>query len=515
MSLAQHTPIIIASGQSLQALAATDDAGSLKSPMDLAADACRAALQDAALDSALGVDTIAVVRLFADSSPLLQSPFGGSNNPPESVASRIGARPRSRIYSEVGGSVPQQLLVEMCFDLARGDREMVLLCGAEAIGNQKLALRAGLQPDWRESFSESLQYEDRGYGKAFMHEREMANALFLPLHYYSLIENARAHRAGQDKQAQREAMARLFAHFSQIAAGNPFAQFPTAYSCQELADISADNYLLSDPYTRHLVAKDGVNQGAALLLTTVARARELGIPQDHWIHLHGYAQGYDHFTSLRPELGKSAAMEGVFQRCLQMAERGIDDIELVDIYSCFPCAVASACEALSLPQDGSRCLTLTGGLPFFGGPGNNYSMHALAEMAQQLRDKAESYAFISANGGILSKHAAGVYSRQPGRIDWLRADNPLLEAASLPGREFAEQPDKGRIVSYTLVYQREKATQCIIVADTDDASRLLATSIDPAVLAAVAANSPIGRPIRVVQHGQQDNPHSNIFTFCD
>ena len=153
----EDTPIIVGAGQCVEREYTE------ASPMDLAGRAASAAIS-ASGGRGVGeaIDTICVVKIFADSAPLWESKLGRSNNPPQSVAKRIGANPAHRIYSETGGNEPQALLMEFFADLAAGERECVLLCGAEAIKNQRNAERNGIALDWNEEFDEEL--EDRGFG---------------------------------------------------------------------------------------------------------------------------------------------------------------------------------------------------------------------------------------------------------------------------------------------------------------------------------------------------------------
>ena len=106
--LDNNTPILVAAGQHVEREA------SLRSPMDIAAVAAKNALKDAGLSDGSQIDTVAVVRLFSDSAPNWHSAFGRTNNPPQSIANRIGAKPAHRIYSEVSGTQPLSLLLEMC-----------------------------------------------------------------------------------------------------------------------------------------------------------------------------------------------------------------------------------------------------------------------------------------------------------------------------------------------------------------------------------------------------------------
>ena len=193
--LADNTPILIGIGQHLLQKYPSE-IENFQSPADLATVAAINALADAGISSAVTeIDTIACVRLFCDSTPLWPSPFGASNNLPESISRRIGASPKHRVYSEVGGTQPIQLMAEMFQALAKNEKQLVLLSGVEAIGTQKFAHKLGINLDWREDYAD-VELEDRGYGKSFVADVETHNGLTLPIYYYSLIENMRATNAG-------------------------------------------------------------------------------------------------------------------------------------------------------------------------------------------------------------------------------------------------------------------------------------------------------------------------------
>ena len=63
----------------------------------------------------------------------------------------------------------------------------------------------------------------------------------------------------------------------------------------------------------------------------------------------------------------------------------VDDVDAFDFYSCFPVAVEVACDMLGLDESDPRGFTVTGGLPYAGGPGNAYTIHSLAAMVERLR----------------------------------------------------------------------------------------------------------------------------------
>jgi acetyl-CoA C-acetyltransferase len=505
-SLPDSTPIIIGAGQHTERLHPQSEPP-FRSPVQLAALACQTALDDAGI-SATEVDSIAVIRQFADSAKVWSSPFGGSDNPPESVARRIGATPAHRIYTNAGGTEPLQVMTELLRDIARGEKKFALLTGAEAIASQRFALRRGLEDDWKEQAD--APFENREYRQRFVSKEEITGGLTLPVRSYAIIENYQAHQMAHNVQRHVRYMAKLMAPFSEVAATNTYAQSQTAYTALELADSGPGNYPISLPYSKLLVAQDAVNQSAALLLTNVGNAREAGVNPEQWVYLESYAEGVDRFLTQRVDPGRSIAMDRVLRTTLDKAGARGTDMDLIDIYSCFPCAVHAACGVLDLPTDGTQPLTVTGGLPFFGGPGNNYTTHALAEMAMRLRG-TPSRALVTANGGILSKHAAAILTTDSARatlIDWCGEESFSVNCEDIPFRAYATRPQHGDIISYTVVSRRDKADIGVVLAETRTAERFLASSTEPEITGWMQNNSPIGREIEV--HLQDDR---QVFGF--
>ena len=117
-AVSDRTPVIVGAGQYVERAAGAT------SPMEIASTAARIAIAESAgRGVAATIDTIAVVKIFSDSTKLWANAFGRSNNPPQSIAARIGATPSHRVYTEVGGNEPQTLLIEFFADLAPGREE--------------------------------------------------------------------------------------------------------------------------------------------------------------------------------------------------------------------------------------------------------------------------------------------------------------------------------------------------------------------------------------------------------
>jgi acetyl-CoA C-acetyltransferase len=474
-----RTPVVVGVGQSSERLG---DAGyRRRSPVELAADAAREALADTSADQSAvtdAIDTVAGIRQFENSGPWAQARLGRSDNYPRSVAGRLGARPARAILEVGGGQAPQHLVNEFAAVIAAGGSDAVLLFGSEAISTIEHYAEADDRPDFTEHADGSL--EDRGYGLHGMLSRHLAeHGLTGAPSQYALIENARRARTAQTREQYATAMGELFAPFTRVAAANPHAAAPVERSAAELVRPTSANRLIADPYTRYIVAREKVNQGAAVLIMSAGTARRLGVPADRWVFLHGHADLRERTLMDRADLSASPAAVMAAKHALTVAGLRADDLATIDLYSCFPVPVFNICDGLGLAPADARGLTVTGGLPFFGGAGNNYSMHAIAETVQRARRDPGSYGFVGANGGIMSKYSAGVYSTAP--VAWVpdRSGELQAEVDSWAAPAEARAADGwATIETYTIKHGRGGTSTGIIIGRLDSDGRRFVARTD-------------------------------------
>lgn len=491
-----NTPILIGVGQFTEKGVAPELA---MSPMDLAARAAQLAISDTGCkDLASQLDTISVTRIFPDSylNPRVPNPFGRADNPPRAVARRLGANPRRAIYGTIGGNTPQKSINEMAELISRKEVEVALLTGSEAINTAQRAIRAGIQLQWDEEDGGTL--EDLGMGEAMSTEHERIHGITGPIYAYPLFENAIRGQLGSSINEHMQTMGKLFEGFSKTAAQNPLSFYGTERTADELATVTAENRMIGFPYPKWMNSRDSVNQAAAVIMTSVAKARALDIDPKKWVYLHGCGEANDKIMlTERVNYYSSPALKLNSQKAFQMAGKTIADMSFIDIYSCFPSAVEIACGALGLELDDKRGLTVTGGLPFFGGPGNNYSMHGIATMVPMLRAAPTKYGLVSANGGRLTKHATGIYSATPTLGNWQR-ENPQHYQNQIQRQvspELVLEPSgTARVETYTVACDRTGPTQGIVVGRLENGSRFLAnTDNDQAYLKRFMAEEQLGR----------------------
>lgn len=499
-----RTPVIVGVGQFTERIDLDGYRG--MSSVELATEAAKAALRDTGADTAAvaqAIDTVAGTRQFEISGPQ-SATLGISNNYPRSVARNVGAEPARAILEVIGGQSPQHLVTEFSAAIATGEAQAVLLFGSENTSTLRHFSKREDKPDHSETIDG--QFEDRGYGyDGIFDEYTVKHGLIGAPVQYGLLENARRARQKLSVAEYRQAMAELFAPFSKVAAKNPYSSAPVERSAEELATVTESNRMICDPYPRMMVARDQVNQGAAVLLMSVESARKLGVPEEKWVYLRGHADMKEIKLLERAELGYSEAAVIAVNEALRVAGITLDDVAAFDLYSCFPFPVFNICDGTGLATDDERGLTLTGGLPFFGGPGNNYSMHGIAEAVNEMRDKPGQFALVGGNGGIASKYSVGIYSTEP--ADWLADGSAALQEefntqARVAIAEKADGP--ATIETYTVRYDWTPRTGIIIGRLDADGSRFLATTTDEALLELLTDGEPLGASI-VVQSGDERN----------
>jgi len=491
-----RTPVLIGCGD-VTDLTTPTAAG--RSPYDLIADAARRALADTGAAPALreAIDTVAMLRSFADTSHRFASTIGISTNPPKSVARRLGLNASRHLYTWNGGNMPQVLVATFCEQIARGEMQAALICGGEALRTQHGVQREQAPVSWAEDpggTPELIGDARRGWS-----DHEERHRLRAAITFYPLFEHAIRGMRGASVERHLRSMGELLARFAAVAAANPLATRRDGMSAQRLARVDADNRWIGFPYPRYMNANAFIDQAAALVVTSVGLARRAGVPRDKWVFLHGCADGNDHwFVSERADFHSSPAMRAVARQALAMAGRTLDDIALFDLYSCFASAVEVACAEIGLREDDPRGLTVTGGLPFFGGPGNNYVTHAIAEMMRRLRAAPGRFGVVSANGNYLTKHSWGVYATAQPEQPWRREAPSRLQAEldRLPKAPFTQTPaGRATIETYTVMHDRDGPDYAVLFGRLlSSGERFIAnTPDDAATLHSLQDHESLGR----------------------
>ena len=480
-----RTPVLVGAGQVNQ----HDDADI--EPVDLMVAAARQAADPRVLQA---VDAIRVVNLLS----------WRYRDPGLLLGQRIGAPEAATRYTGVGGNTPQSLVNQACLDIQNGRNDIVLLAGGET-WRTRMRLRAkGIKPDWTRQ-DDTVPVPPGGEDVPMSGPAEDRINLDRPSFVYPLFEQALRIANGETVEEHQHRIATLWARFSDVAAGNPHAWSREARTAEQIGQAGPDNRMISWPYPKLMNSNNMVNQAAVVILCSAEKATYLQIPRDQWVFPYAGTDSHDTYAvAERDELHRSPAIRIGGRRALELAGVGVDDLDHVDVYSCFPSAVQVAAQELGLPTDDpQRPLTVTGGLTFAGGPWNNYVMHSIATMAGLLRANPAAHGLITANGGYLTKHSFGVYSATPPSAAF-RWEDVQAEVDREPTRRaLVEWDGEGTVESWTTPFDRDgRPEKAFLTVRTSDDARAMALIDDPEAAAVTVTDDIAGAKVRVHADGR-------------
>lgn len=483
----ERTPVLVAGAQLLQRDVPPAEA---LSPSGMLERVARGLADDAGVpERALGeVDTIAVVAGLGVTS----------RNPARALAGALGARPAREMLTATGGEMAVHAVDHFACEIRRGAVRSVLLAGAHNLRTLRRARKEGVALEKAaEPNGEPQLFGENRPGNT---DEEKAYGLDRPSSVYPLFENALRARRGLDLETHRERMGALMSRFTRVAESNPQAWFPVFRSPEEITTPTASNRMVAFPYTKYLNAVMETDQAAGVWMMSAAAARAYGIPEERWIHPWGGGAAAEQawFPSERPDFADCPALARAVRCALARSGVELGEIGAFDFYSCFPVAVEMACWLLGLAEDDPRGLTVTGGLPYAGGPGNNYTLHALAAMLERLRGAPGTLGLVTGNGWYLTKHSAIVLSSAPPPAAGAPAAVPEPEdAPAVTVHPRVSGP--AHVVTYTVLYGRDGApVRGIVIGRAGSGERFLANLPDDrGLLEAFVARERVGTAGRV------------------
>ncbi|MGI8750910.1 MAG: acetyl-CoA acetyltransferase [Acidimicrobiales bacterium] len=501
MTVEDPVPVIVGAGYVTRH---PDDLDTTTEPAELIATAIEGAASDAGIDpAALGqVDSLDVLNLL---SWKYADPAG-------TVAGRIGARPGRALFSELGGEQPTALIDAAARRIQHGESSVAVIAGGETLASRRMWGKAGQEPPWSPRGEPPVPL-DPFYGV----RHGLAEAgLGDPTQVYPLMENAHRAAMGLTLEESQAASGRIWAALSEVAARTPGAWFADAFSADAITTPSASNRPIAHPYLKLMCAQPMVDQAAAVLVTSTDRARGMGIPEDRWVYPWAGAGALDSTEVLeRPSYAASEPLCRSVLDALALVDLNPGEVDLLELYSCFPIVPKLALEALGLP-DTTPC-TVAGGLTFYGGPLNAYMLCAAAHMVHALR-AGTGTGLLYGNGGYLTKHHTLIVGTEPPPGGRHRPDERASRQATLNQRRApvvtSRPAGPATVETYTVVYDRSGVPErAVVIGRVGDGGRFAArVAADPDVLAWLVGgvDQPVGRA-GTVAAGDDGLP---VFTFA-
>lgn len=485
LDIAENTPVLVGIGTVQQK---HEDWTKAKEAIELMVDAAREAILDTKVDElGAAIDCIYVPR-----------GLWHYTNPARLVASAIGATNASTVMVEIG-VLQQTAIGDACRQIADGKLETAMVVGGEAKFRDLRARIAGEEaPETKQTDKPDKTMTPAA--ELYLDAEVNSGLGYMPVNYYAIMESAFRSSKGWSVSDHRDRLAAMYSGFSDIATDNPHAWKPGHVEANVIRDPSPKNPMLAFPYTKLHNTSWNVDQAAALLFCSAAKAEALGIPREQWVFPLASAE-CGHMLSLaqRKELHRVPGVKAAGEKALALTGCTMQELDLVELYSCFPVAVETFSSELGI--DLERELTITGGMPFAGGPLNNYVIQATCRMAELLRKSPGRKGIVSSVSGLLTKQGIGLWSADPGKAEFQFIDVTEEVAAANPPMEITESHvGTAIIVGYTVIYEKGEPSRAVAMVDLPDGSRSVVWSETPALVAAMEREEFCGRTVQCAEN---------------
>lgn len=426
------------------------------------------------------------------------------DDPVARLAERLGAEPKVGKISTPSGTAGQTMLQNAADLVRKGEVDLALVCGGEALASVRAYRKAGAVPPWSHVHPEGPEH----YFDLDAHQHPGESAIGLTegvgaVYGFAMRDIARRAHLGITPDRYRQDLGETLAGMTKVAVGNPHAWFPQERDAQFLITPTADNRMVSYPYTKHMVSIIDVDMFAGLLVASEEWADAHGVPRDRRVYPWTYCYAEDPvYIAPRDKLWKSDAMEAASKAALDAAGLTIDDIRYVDLYSCFASAVNFGRDALGISDRPAEDVTVTGGLPYGGGPGSSYVLTSLARMVGKLRADPGSKGLVSGLGMLMSNHNYGIYSSEPPGPDVRQPDMAAVQASvdAIPQRAIADSyAGEAIVATYTVAHGRDgEPSSGAFICDLPSNARCYAIMRDPELLAEAERSELVGRKVMIV-----------------
>ncbi|MCK5164683.1 MAG: hypothetical protein KAQ72_13245 [Desulfobacula sp.] len=427
-------------------------------------------------------------------------------SPAKQLAQKLGATPKFTHVSGIGGNSPQTLINIAAGMIARNELDSVLIAGAEAYvqrnkNSKKVesALFRGIPEDYS---------GDDLIGSTSL---ENTHGIEHPMQGFPLFETALWAASGLDLKTYLEKIGRMWSEFSKRAINHPYSWSKTLRTPEEIITPGPANRPVAFPYTKFMNSFVTVDQGAAIILMSEKKAKKYSRKDSQTVYFlgGGYAVDRQRFMVEKSDFTSSPPLKAAVEKALARSRMPLEKLDCFDLYSCFPCAVSIAKKMIGIADNDPRPLTLTGGLGFFGGPGNNYSLHGVATLAQEICLGKKSNGLVTALGWFMHKHAAGVYGSEPstGELkDHDIRDQKNCYAGLDPVKIKDQVNGPGTIETYTIIYSmNQEPSYAVIYGKTLDNYRFIArTPNHPDIFKLLTSKNMVGQKVNIGFNSSQN-----------
>ena len=390
------------------------------------------------------------------------------------------------------GVLQQNLINSACDDIAHGKIRASLIVGGEARYKKILALKENkefietelnINPDFYVKATDELQTKE---------ERDELG--LMAVGYYAILETAYRKKNGLSLQEHKDKISNMYAEFSKIAANNPDGWIDSNKSAEDIKQISKENPLQAFPYNKFHCTSWNVNQASAMILCSEDLADKLDIPKNKRVYPLASSETNHMIAPIqRPKLSESTGLDLAAKFIKDICDEHKIQPNTYDLYSCFPIAVQMFADSLNLGSEDVK--TVTGGMPFAGGPLNNYMIHSTVKMLSEIRNNHSNIGLVTGVSGMMTKQAFALWAKEP-LIQFISKD-VTEDAASIehPVRMSTQTNGIAVILGYTIFKDANKDMKVVIYGEDSQNKRKVLISKDKEIIKNMGEEEWVGKQI--------------------
>ena len=373
------------------------------------------------------------------------------------------------------GVLQQNLINEACQKIETGEINASIILGGEARFKQ---LRAVIEK--KEYFETKLDENPDFYIKAkedLYGDEELAELGAMAVGYYATMETAIRKNDGEGIEEHQNNIALMYEEFSKIASENKDGWLNHPYAKEEILKTSKKNKMLAYPYNKLHCTSWNVNQSAAIIICSEELANELEIDNKKRVYPISSSEN-NHMIAIqqRPKLYESLGMTYAANSINKMIERLDIKLDAYDLYSCFPAAIKMFTKSIGLDSEIPK--TVTGSMPYAGGPLNSFVIHSTVKMIQKIRALEVKYGLITGVSGMMTKQSFCVWGKEYKEhfifddvTERAKLDESPIELSNI-------SEGKGEIIGYTIIEGSENAAKAVLYLDDEKKHRKVVSSMD-------------------------------------
>ncbi len=391
------------------------------------------------------------------------------------------------------GVLQQNLINEACQKIETGEINASIILGGEARFKQ---LRAVIEK--KEYFETKLDENPDFYIKAkedLYGDEELAELGAMAVGYYATMETAIRKNDGEGIEEHQNNIALMYEEFSKIASENKDGWLNHPYAKEDILETSKKNKMLAYPYNKLHCTSWNVNQSAAIIICSEELANELEIDNKKRVYPISSSEN-NHMIAIqqRPKLYESLGMTYAANSINKMIERLDIKLDAYDLYSCFPAAIKMFTKSMGLDSEIPK--TVTGSMPYAGGPLNSFVIHSTVKMIQKIRALEVKYGLITGVSGMMTKQSFCIWGKEYKEhfifddvTERAKLDESPIELSNI-------SEGKGEIIGYTIIEGSENAAKAVLYLDDEKKHRKVVSSMDKNFINLLTEEEWVGKTLR-------------------